>query len=103
MENSNLPQSPQAPTPSQVREAPRIVISKSTKSMGISLVLTAIFGPIGMFYSSIVGAIIMMVVYLIIGLITFGFGWLFLQPICMIWGALAVNRYNNKLLEEANM
>lgn len=96
MENTNLPQSPKT-------EAPRIVISKSTKSMGISLVLTALFGPIGMFYSTVLGAIIMMLVYLIVGFITLGIGLLFLQPICMIWGAFAVKQYNKKLLKEAYM
>lgn len=79
---------------------PQIVITKSPKSMGISLILTALFGSLGMFYSTIIGAIVMLVVEAIILFITFGFGVLLTHPICMIWGALAVRKYNKKLLGE---
>jgi hypothetical protein len=79
---------------------PQVIITKSTKSMGISLVLTALFGSLGMFYSTIIGAIVMLIVEAIILFVTFGFGVLLTHPICMIWGALAVKRYNKKLLGE---
>ena len=74
------------------------VIAVSTKNMGLSLLLTFLFGSLGMLYSTILGAVIMLVVELIVGFATFGVGLIFTHPICMIWGAIAVRSYNKKLL-----
>lgn len=74
------------------------VVAVSTKSVGISLLLTFIFGSVGMFYSTVMGAIIMLVIEVIVGISTLGLGLLITHPICMIWGALAANSYNNKLM-----
>lgn len=65
-----------------------------TKSVGASLILTFLFGPLGMLYSTVPGAIVMFILYIIIGLITLGWGIFFLHPITMIWGAVAVSNYN---------
>ena len=40
----------------------QIIVTRSTKSVGIGLLLTFIFGPIGMLYGTIWGGFIMMVV-----------------------------------------
>ena len=83
----------------------QVVITKSTKSMGIALLLTALFGPLGMFYSTIIGAIVMFAIYIGFSIITFGFGLAFLfllNPLCMIWAAIAANSYNKKLMAEVN-
>jgi hypothetical protein len=74
------------------------VVAVSTKNMGLSLLLTFIFGSIGMLYSTILGAIIMFIIEIIVGFFTLGFGLLITHPICMIWGAMAVKSYNKKLL-----
>lgn len=68
-----------------------------SKSVGASLILTFLFGPLGMFYSTIPGAIIMGILYVIIGFVTVGVGLLLLHPIAMIWGAVAVSNHNKKL------
>lgn len=78
------------------------VITISTKSVGLSLMLTFFFGSVGMLYSTVLGAAIMFVVEVIVGFATMGFGLLITHPICMIWGAIAVKKYNNRLLEYAN-
>ena len=39
-----------------------VVITRSPKSQGIGIVLTLMFGSLGLFYSSIIGAIIMIAV-----------------------------------------
>ena len=62
------------------------------KSVVLSLVLTFFFGPFGMLYSTVTGAIIMLVLYLVIGIPTLGWGLVVLHPIAMIWGALAANK-----------
>ncbi|MBU1615986.1 hypothetical protein KJ693_11855 [bacterium] len=79
-------------------EEPKQVVVTSTKSMGIAILLTVLFGPLGMLYSTIWGAIIMIVLSGIIGIVTLGFGLLFTWPVCIIWAAVATNLYNKKLL-----
>lgn len=69
----------------------------TTKSMGISILLTVLFGPLGMLYSTIAGAIIMMIISALVAFFTFGFGLFFTWPVCIIWAALATRSYNNKL------
>lgn len=78
----------------------RIVVS-STKNVGVSLILTFLFGSLGMFYSTIIGAIIMIILECIIGVFTLGFGLIITHPICMIWGAVAAHNYNKRLLAQA--
>ncbi|MGA2033589.1 MAG: hypothetical protein ABSG68_15150 [Thermoguttaceae bacterium] len=85
-------------TPDLPRQAgPQVVVVTATKSVGISLILTFLFGPLGMLYSTVVGGLVMMVVSIAVGVCTLGFGLLVTWPICIIWGALAVTSYNAKL------
>jgi hypothetical protein len=79
----------------------QIVVVASTKSVGISVLLTILLGPLGMFYSTIIGAIVMMVISVIVGFVTLGFGLFLTWPICVIWGAVAASSYNKKLLATA--
>ena len=89
---------------------PLVIVTKSTKSVGIAILLVAIFGPLGMFYSTIGGAIFMSIMapvifffilmsgnlgYIILGLIIY-------YPICMIWASTAVSSYNRKIINQAN-
>lgn len=76
-----------------------VVVVMSTKSVGISIILTLLFGPIGMFYSTIAGGIIMLIVSLIVGVATIGFGLIVTWPICVIWGAIAASSYNRELMK----
>lgn len=78
---------------------PQVVISRSPKSHGIGLLLTFLFGPLGMLYGNVVHAIIMIVLALIIGIVTLGFGALITWPISMIWGYLDISSYNRKLMQ----
>jgi len=64
------------------------------KSILLSLVLTFFFGPFGMLYSTVPVALIMLVLYVGLGLITFGWAIAALHPIAMIWGAVAADRAN---------
>jgi len=74
-----------------------IVVVKTEKSMGITILLTILFGPLGMFYSTITGAIVMMIVSVLVAIVTLGFGLLITWPICIIWAAVATKNYNNNL------
>lgn len=74
------------------------VVTVSPKSVGISLLLTFLFGSVGMFYSTVLGAIIMLIVEVVVGTLTLGLGLIVTHPICMIWAALAAKSYNDKLM-----
>lgn len=79
-------------------QKPMVVVTTATKSMGLSIILTVLFGPLGMFYSSVTGAIIMLVISIIVGALTFGLGLLLTWPISIIWGARATSAYNKNLI-----
>lgn len=91
------------------------------KSVGVAFLLTFLFGPFGMFYSTVAGALILLAITvvvsalsaLIVGLITlatFGFGAVlaFLAPLAglpvwitsMIWGCLAASHHNDRVREQ---
>jgi hypothetical protein len=78
-------------------QAQNVIIVQQQKSVGTSLILAIIFGPLGLFYASITGGIIMLIISLIVGFITFGFGLIFTNIICAIWAVVAVNNSNNKM------
>lgn len=77
------------------------VITQPTRSIGISIILTVLLGPLGMLYSTISGGIIMLVVTFFVAIFTLGLGLLITWPICIIWGAVAANTYNQELLSKS--
>jgi hypothetical protein len=75
----------------------KVVVVSAPKSVGVAIILTVLFGPLGMFYSTIVGAITMMIISAIVALLTVGLGLIFTWPVCIIWGALAAKAHNTRL------
>lgn len=47
-----------------------------------------------MLYSTVIGAVVMLVLYIVVGILTLGWGLTVLHPIAMIWGAVAADRAN---------
>jgi dolichol kinase len=82
---------------------PPIVIVASTKSDALSLVLTFFSGPLGMLYSTIWGALVMIVLSVPVFFLTFGHGAFLIWHVSMIWGAWAAHRYNQRLLRRAGL
>lgn len=78
----------------------RHIVVTPTKSVGTSLILTILFGPLGLLYSTTWGGIIMIVLSLIVGFVTLGFGLLITWPVSIIWGALAVSNANKKIMNQ---
>jgi hypothetical protein len=78
----------------------QVVIVKSQKSMGVTILLSIFFGPLGMFYSTVTGAIVMMIISLIVAVFTVGLGLIVTWPICIIWAAVATNTYNKNLMAQ---
>lgn len=80
------------------QQAPATIIVTPTKSVGIALLLSFLFGPIGMLYSTVVGALVMFLANVAALLLTAGLGLLLTWPIGMAWAAVAANRSNSALL-----
>lgn len=76
-----------------------VIVTRSPKSMGVSLILTFLFGPFGMFYSTILGGVIMLIVDIVVGILTFGIGLIFTWIIQMVWAAISTSMYNSKLMK----
>ena len=84
----------------QVQNAPGIAVAVGPqKSMTTALLLSFLFGPLGLFYASVPGGIVMLIASLIIVIPTFGVGLLFTVPACMIWAAIATNNYNARFTQ----
>ncbi len=66
------------------------------KSVGAALVLTFFFGPLGLFYITIAGAVVMTIVAIIVAIFTLGFGLLLIWPITMIWSAVVASRQHQE-------
>lgn len=75
-----------------------VVVVRETKSVGVSLLFTLLFGPLGMFYSTVSGALIMIVVSVVLGFFTLGFSLLLTWPVSIIWGAIAAKEHNSRVL-----
>ncbi len=73
------------------------VIVKSTKSVGVAILLSFFFGPFGMLYSTIAGGLIMMVVDGLAFFLTAGLGLFLTFPIGIVWAAVAASNYNKNL------
>ncbi len=66
------------------------------KSVGAALVLTFLFGPLGLFYVSVLAACVMIVVTIFLGVITLGFGLPVAWCACMIWGGVAASNRHSR-------
>jgi len=75
-----------------------VVVQGVGKSTMVAVILSLFFGPLGMLYSTVLGGIIMLIISIVVGLFTLGFGLIFTWPICVIWAALAADRQNKKAL-----
>lgn len=78
-------------------ERPTTVIVSPVKSVGIAAVLAFFFGPIGMLYSTIAGAIVMFALNIGALLLTAGIGLLLTWPMGVVWAALAANAHNKRI------
>ena len=73
-----------------------IIVNSNKKSMIAARLLTLFFGPLGLFYPSVLGGVIMLVINFIVAIFTLGFGLLITFPICIIWAIVAVNSHNTQ-------
>ena len=87
------------------------VTVQPTKSVGIALLLTFLFGPFGMFYSTVSGAIFMIGVLVVggfvAGLLTLGLAWIVWGPLVwvasMVWGSMAAAEHSEAPVISASL
>lgn len=72
------------------------------KSMAAAILLSVFFGPFGMFYSTVTGALVMLFAGGFFDIITAGFGLLLTWPGCILWSALATNAHNSRVQQQHN-
>ncbi|HUB69079.1 MAG TPA: hypothetical protein VL984_01520 [Acidimicrobiales bacterium] len=61
------------------------------KSVGLAVLLTVLFGPLGLFYVSVWGAVALIAVAAIGVVPTFGFVLIFVWPASVAWAAIAAS------------
>ena len=87
-------QDQQVPASNQPEEKKTIIVVQNSKSVGLAFVLAFLFGPLGLFYASVTGGIVMLILGVILGIVTLGFGLIFIWIGCVIWAVVAVNKAN---------
>jgi|GEM_PF-2824207 len=85
------------------QSAPAVVMLSPPQSVVTALVLTFFFGPLGMLYSTVLGAVVMIVAALVIGPLTLGIGLFLIWPLSMVWGAMAAANANKKATANVTM
>lgn len=81
-----------------------VVVLKEQKSVALAIVLAFFFGPLGMFYGTVTGALVMLSVNLalfLLGFVTFGLTWFlffFTWVGGIIWAAVEANSSNQRLV-----
>ena len=68
------------------------------KSMGVALILTILFGPLGLLYATVPGGLVLLLLTFVIGIATLGVGFLFGWIVSIIWAVIAVNSHNEKIM-----
>jgi hypothetical protein len=86
-----------AAPPQAVPVIPAYIVVRQPKSVGAAIILAIFFGPLGMLYSTVSGALAMMFISFVLFFLTAGFSVFITWPICIIWSALAAESYNRAM------
>ena len=84
--------------------SPQMVVVVSSKNLGLAIILTILFGGLGLLYASVVGGIIigsLEIIAFFFALLTFGLGGVLFIPIhftAVIWAVIAVTRHNRRIV-----
>jgi hypothetical protein len=69
----------------------------SHKSVVGAVLLALFFGPLGMLYATVVGALVMFVVNIFVAILTLGLGLFVTIPLGALWAGIAASNHNNRL------
>ncbi len=80
----------------QQNQQPQVqqIVIKTQKSPFLAALLAFLFGPLGMLYSTVIGAIVMFIVDVLMVIFTAGLGLILTIPIGMIWAYMAAKKQN---------
>jgi Protein of unknown function (DUF2510) len=84
------------PPPMAVQQTTVIQVGTQKSVVG-AVLLAFFFGPLGMLYATVPGALIMFVISFPVAILTLGLGLLITLPICAIWAGVAASSYNDRL------
>lgn len=90
----------QAYVPATATPVPVVVVNER-KSVGLAIVLAFLFGPLGIAYASVGGAIAMCLLTLFLMVPTMGLGLFLAWPASMLWAAYAATEHNRRQLYAA--
>lgn len=68
-----------------------------TKRVGVAFILTLLFGPLGLAYATVDGALVMIVASIGLALVAQGLSLLVIWPACIVWGCKAARAHNWKM------
>jgi Protein of unknown function (DUF2510) len=69
----------------------------SRKSVVAAVLLALFFGPLGMLYATLVGALVMFAINIVVVVVTLGLGLLITVPIGAVWAGIAASSHNDQL------
>lgn len=69
-----------------------MVVVQSKKSVGLAVLLALLFGPLGLLYSSVAGALILFVIGFILFFLLPVVGAIIVWVLSMIWAVVAASR-----------
>jgi hypothetical protein len=72
-------------------------VRRPQKSLVLALVLAILFGPFGLFYATVPGAMVALIIGIGLAVFTFGIGIFLVWPLSVIWAAIAVTSHNKKV------
>jgi hypothetical protein len=94
----NVPHGHVQQTHVQIQQSgPSVVYVAQNKSVVLAVLLAFFFGPLGMLYSTVIGALVTFFVGGALILVTLGVGILLVLPICMIWAGASAASHNKRL------
>lgn len=73
-----------------------VVLLAKQKSLVSAFLLALLFGPIGLFYASLAGGLMMIIIGAILFIKALTGAWIVLWIICIIWAVWAVIDYNKQ-------
>ncbi len=79
----------------------QVVVVGSYKDPTAAALLGLFFGPLGLLYSTVTGAVIMFAVNMVVALLTFGLGLVLTWPISAVVGWQAAKSHNERLTAAA--
>ena len=78
----------------------QIALSRK-KSQIIGLLLTFFLGPLGLLYVSLPATLMLSFVWVVVFVITFGYGVLLVNLLAMVWSVVAISAHNRDCEEVA--